>query len=196
MGWIKTLVAGALTFGYPSTYAVAGWSLDGTKQVLLHSRGGGSIPIGTVTFSRYGNNVAFRLSLNTSAMKPYFLSMRDFKCIDGEEVTCHVPYPYANAQIITADDYSWLEHSFLFFTKSPSEFGARMENGIYFAFKLTNEGLVGTPQRVDLNIIASPPDDLTIAPFSQVERQDEPRGARWIESISIEDIQPSAIGRP
>jgi len=196
MAWIKTLAACALTFVYPMTYAAAGWNLDGTKQVLLHSRGGDSIPIGTVNFSHAGDNIAFHLSINTNKMKSYFLSMRDFRCIDGEEVTCYVPYPYVNAGIIKAGDYSWLEHSFLFFTKSPREFGARMENGIYFAFKLTSEGLIGTPQRVDLNLIASPPEDLTVAPFSQVERRDEPAGARWIESISIEDIKPPAIVRP
>jgi len=106
------------------------------------------------------------------------------------------PLPSCKCGIIKGDDYSWLEHSFLFFTKTAGEFGAKMENGVYFAFRLTSEGLIGTPQHVDLNIIASPPDDLMIAPFSQVERQDEPAGARWIGSISIEDIKPSAPVSP
>lgn len=100
MAWIKALLTGALTFGYPTTYAVAGWNLDGTKQVLLHSRGGDVIPIGTVEFSRAGDNIVFRLSINTRVMKSYFLSMRNFKCIDGEEATCYVPYPHVNAVLL------------------------------------------------------------------------------------------------
>jgi hypothetical protein len=41
----------------------------------------------------------------------------------------------------------------------PNDYGAAMENGIFYDLKETDTGLVGTPQAIDLNKIAAPPAD-------------------------------------
>lgn len=160
--------------------------LDGVKTILLHSRDGAAIPIGTVRFSPAGARTAFVLSIDPKRTTVFFLSMREFRCVEGAEVMCHVPYPYPTGGTIAAGDLAWLEHSLLFLTKSRREFGARLENGLYFPLRVTPRGLEGRPQRIDLNLIAAPPEGPT-PPFASVERRDEPAGARWIERITIED---------
>lgn len=41
--------------------------------------------------------------------------------------------------------------------KKPREFGARLWNGVIYKMAITDEGIVGTPQVVDLNLIGAPP---------------------------------------
>jgi hypothetical protein len=89
-------------------------------------------------------------------------------------------------QPIEPSHLAWLEHSLLFFYKRPSEFGAKLWNGIYFEFKETETGLVGTPQAIDLNSIAAPPKDASLPPFRRALRDAMPPDARWIRSLSIE----------
>ncbi|MNC59557.1 hypothetical protein D3C75_1093730 [compost metagenome] len=74
----------------------------------------------------------------------------------------------------------------MFLYKLPSEFGARLSNGLYFALQRTDRGLLGRPQAIDLNQISAPPDDPALAPFTPDLRDDIAPGVRWIESLSIE----------
>jgi hypothetical protein len=99
--------------------------------VALHTRDGQAIPIGSITFLPQGDRIGFSLQLAHDRFKDYFLSMKEFKCLDGgEEIQCHVPYPYANPATVTPDDLAWLEHALLFLYKLPTEFGARLWNGL------------------------------------------------------------------
>lgn len=164
------------------------WELQGVKTLTAHTRDQQRIPLGSVRFEPRGDgSVAFTVALDPARFTDHFLSMKEFKCLDGQgEVVCHVPYPYAQPGIVSADDLAWLEHSLIFLYKLPSEFGARLSNGLYFALQRTEQGLLGKPQAIDLNQISAPPDDPAVAPFTPDMRDDIAPGVRWIESLSIE----------
>ncbi|GAN46056.1 hypothetical protein ABID82_001645 [Methylobacterium sp. PvP062] len=161
------------------------WELVGTKQLELRTRDGTSIPIGTVTFTPGPDATRFVVTLDRTKFKDFFLSMREFKCVEGPEVQCHVPYPYANPGTVRPGDYAWLEHALLFLYKAPADYGAKLSNGLYYALQKTEDGLVGRPMAVDLNDIAAPPQDPSVPPFDQAARADIVPGARWIEALVI-----------
>lgn len=163
------------------------WELElaGTKRVELRTRDGATIPIGTVTFTPGPDTTRFALYLDRAKFKDFFLSMREFKCIEGPEVQCYVPYPYANPGLVTGGDLTWLEHALLFMFKTPADYGAKLSNGLYYALRPTDEGLVGTPQAIDLNDIAAPPQDAAIPPFDAATRTEILPDTRWIEALVI-----------
>jgi hypothetical protein len=175
-------LAGALFVGAGS---VSAWEMAGTKQVALHTRDGQTIPIGSVTFVPQGERTGFVLHLDHARFKDFFLSMKEFKCVEGPEIQCHVPYPYANPATVTANDLSWLEHALMFLYKAPTEFGARLWNGLYYRMAVTEQGIVGTPQAIDLGLISAPPTDTSTPPFGPAERGEVAAGTRWIRSLSI-----------
>lgn len=161
------------------------WDLAGTRTVTLHTRDGQAIPIGTVTFSPQGERTGFALQLDHKPFKDFFLSMKEFKCIEGAEIHCHVPYPYASPATVTPADLSWLEHALLFLYKTPAEFGARLWNGVYYRMEITDEGIVGTAEAIDLNLISAPPADAAVAPYVPAERSEIAPGSRWIGKLTI-----------
>ena len=70
--------------------------------------------------------------------------------------------------------------------KKPSDFGAKLWNGVYFQLSRSDKGLVGKPQAVDLNLIGAPPARLDIPPFKPALRDDMAPGARWFNRLTIE----------
>jgi hypothetical protein len=162
--------------------------LSGTKTLRAQLGDGSQLVLGTVDFAPAPNGTTqFKLSIDHKKLTDHFLSMREFKCLQGtNELTCYVPYPYANPRTIQGQDYSWLEHSLLFFYKAPRDFGAKLWNGMYFEFKQNGASLVGTPKAVDLDQISAPPEDLSRAPFAVDVRHDIPADARWVRSLVIE----------
>ena len=168
--------------------AAAAPDLAGSKTLTLHSRDGRATAIGTVRFEpRADGSSAFSIDLDHAVMKDHFLSMREFKCAEGEgEITCHVRYPYPQPGVVRAGDYAWLEHSLLFLYKQPRDFGAKLRNGLYFKLEGGDKGLVGTPQAVDLTVIGVPPDDPTVPPYKPALRDDIAPGARWVTRLTIE----------
>lgn len=166
--------------------AAGAWDLAGTKTISLHDRDGQVIPIGTVTFRPEGQRTAFVIALDHTRFKDFFLSMKEFKCLDGREVMCHVPYPHRNPATVTADDLGWLEHALLFLHKSQAEFGAKLWNGLYYRMKITDDGIVGTAQAVDLNLIGAPPDDPGAQPYQPADRADIDPASRWLGTLSIQ----------
>jgi hypothetical protein len=165
--------------------SASAWELAGTKTISLHSQDGQAIPIGTVTFRPEGRRTAFVISLDHARFKDFFLSMKEFKCLEGPEVMCHVPYPHRNPGTVTVDDLAWLEHSLLFLHKSQAEFGAKLWNGLYYRMAITEAGIVGTAQAVDLNLIGAPPADSTIPPYPPADRSDIDPASRWLGRLTI-----------
>lgn len=165
-----------------------GFEFSGSRSVLLHPREGPAQRIGTVLFTPAADGrIGFRLSLDSAQFKDYFLSMREFKCLDGAtEVLCHVPYPHPQPGTLTADNLAWLEHSLMFMFKSPRDFGAKLWNGVYYQLKPVGNMLVGRPDAVDLNRIGAPPDRLDLAPFKPAWRDQMAPGARWFHKLTIE----------
>ena len=174
------------------------WDLAGPHAVLLHGRDGPPLRLGTVTFTPQADGRSrFVLVMDSECFKDFFLSMKEFKCVEGgAEVFCHVPYPYPQPGTITANaasaasanapDFAWLEHALLFMFKTPADFGAKLWNGVYFHLRLTDTGLVGSPQAVDLNRISAPPEQPGIPPFQPALRDDITPGARWFGRLTIE----------
>lgn len=163
------------------------WELAGEKTLTAHTRDGQAIRLGTVSFKPAGERTAFTLHMDHARFKDFFLSMKEFKCLESaEEIACHVPYPYANPATVTRGDLRWLEHSLLFLHKAPRDFGARLWNGLYYRMEITDRGIVGRPQAVDLAQIGAPPDNPEIPPYGPGERSEIAPNSRWITSLSIE----------
>jgi hypothetical protein len=171
-----------------ASYApAAALELSGSKTITLHSRDGQTVPIGQLKFQPQGGGARFVIELDHLRLKDYFLSMKEFKCLESAaEVLCHVPYPYANPRTVAAGDLGWLEHGLMFFFKTPQDFGAKLWNGVYFQLRETPTGLIGTPQAIDLNMIGAPPADLSVPPYGPAERSEIDPGARWFNRLSIE----------
>ena len=171
-------------------FAGTAWAgpLDGDKTVHLHGRDGTKVAIGQVRFTpAAGGRTTVQVRMDPERLKDFFLSMREFKCVEAPaEVQCHVPYPYKNPGTVTPQDLGWLEHQLLFFYKQPTDFGAKLWNGLYYRLALNDQGLTGTPQAVDLNAIGAPPARLDVPPYGPAERSDLPPDARWFYRLTID----------
>ena len=172
----------------PPMLAAQTQALAGSRQVLLHGRDGTRVHLGDVAFTPQADGRSgFVLTLRHEPFKDFFLSMKEFKCVESaSEIFCHVPYPYPQPGTVSATDPAWLEHSLLFMFKTPNEFGAKLWNGIYFKLKPTERGFDGSPQAVDLNRISAPPDQPGVPPYRPALRDDIPAGARWFGRLTIE----------
>ncbi len=62
----------------------------------------------------------------------------------------------------------------------------KLWTGVYFQLRLTDQGLDGRPQAVDLNRISAPPDQPALPPFRPALRDDTAPGARWFNRLTIE----------
>lgn len=170
-----------------SDEALAAFEFSGTKSIVAVAADGGRTAIGSVHFTPAGDGAVFKVTLKTEVFTDYFLSMWTFKCLPSEkEVSCYMPYPYRNPSKVKRGDFAWLEHSLLFLYKNPSEFGAKLWNGIYYEFREQGSALIGIPKAVDLNEIATPPSDTSVPPFGAASRHDIPVDARWIKELVIE----------
>lgn len=181
--FLPAMVLGAMLSAHASAQP-----LDGSKTVRLHARDGTQVVLGTVQFSpRPDGRSGFALQLDHTAFKDFFLSMKEFKCLEAStEVFCHVPYPYPQPGSVAPNDLAWLEHSLLFMFKTPSEFGAKLWNGVYYQLRAQGGGLVGLPQAVDLNRISAPPAQPDVPPFRPALRDDIAPNARWFHRLSID----------
>ena len=116
--------------------------------------------IGEVDFTTTTNGqIAVLVDIDNSAFTEHFLSMRPFRCIEGEtEWFCDLEYPYDLRSVITADDLSDLEYQLLFIRKAPSEFGIDAWNGLYYKLAIEEDGsITGKLFEGDLNSLQSPP---------------------------------------
>lgn len=170
----------ATSFATPLTAA----ALDnGERRIYLVDKLGEQIDIGSLNII---NSVAeYELHVDHAKFADYFLSMKEMKCLEGPELWCHIPYPYKHPARLSSDDLSWLSHDLLFMFKSPGEFGANFWNGIYYNLELVDGVITGEAQAVDLNHLASPPDDLSIPPYGEYDRDELDLTARWLPRIEI-----------
>lgn len=182
--------AAALVAALP--HAASAFDFAGEKRLVAHTRDGGRVELGVVRFQPATGgkpDAARRFSVHWTpgVLTDYFLSMREFKCLGAAaEVSCHVPYPYAQPGTLTPTDLRWLEHSLLFLYKRPADHGAKLWNGLIFRFQVSGEALVGTPQAVDLNRISAPPEQPGEPPFGPGDRDDFAPGTRWLAELRIE----------
>ncbi|OMH39698.1 hypothetical protein BGP75_01950 [Motiliproteus sp. MSK22-1] len=168
---------------------------SGTQTIELVDSKGIGYPIGRVIFSpseplngSEGSNdqaVGYQLILDHHRFQDHFLSMKEMKCLEGPELWCHIPYPYKNPRIVNSKDQRWLEHDLLFLFKRNAEFGANFWNGIYYKLSVNNGQLTGTAHALDLNMLASPPDNLDQPPVSEFDLEEADLAKRWLPRLVI-----------
>jgi len=159
----------AIINGFAVPQAKAEELLAKNNNIVLHTAAGEEYLIGTISFIAEKNSqktsYRYTLDLHTDRFKEHFLSMRPFKCIDGAvNLVCHLPYPYENKRIVSANDLTDLEYDLLFLHKTENEYGINPWNGLYYVLSLQQGRLVGKLHEVDLNILAAPPEDGNLRP--------------------------------
>jgi hypothetical protein len=173
-------------FLYPSL-AISDELPSGQMTLALLDASGNELVIGTVDFSPTSvtGQRHYQLNIDHHRFTDHFLSMKELKCLEGKELWCRIPYPYANPQTISASDLRWLEHDLLFLFKRANEFGANFWNGIYYQLQLEDDSLRGTARAVDLNRLASPPADQAVPPIGEYDSDEIEPGQRWLPGIII-----------
>ena len=165
------------------------WSMEispGFKQLYLQQKDGHEQHIGGIEFTPLETGkYQYEITLDHHLFKDYFLSMKEMKCLEGAELWCFIPYPYDQPRTVSSDDLRWLEHDLLFMFKKPEAFGANFWNGIYYRMTVTDEGLRGVAQALDLNMLASPPDDLTQPPIAEFDVDEADLEKRWLPYLEI-----------
>ncbi|GGB85814.1 hypothetical protein GCM10011352_09620 [Marinobacterium zhoushanense] len=160
--------------------------LTGERQIYLLDGQGVEQAIGSLTIAADGDRYGYSIDLDLSQFHDHFLSMKEMKCLQGPELWCYVPYPYANPRSFTTEDLRWLEHDLLFLFKESDTFGARLWNGIYYPLHLDEDGVIrGEARALDLNLLASPPDDPSTPPVGKFDIGDFKLESRWLPDIEI-----------
>lgn len=143
------------------TVTVQSSPLQGNKKVYLVNTDGELTHIANVKFDQDKGKIQYLVSMVDEPFENQFLSMRPFQCVMGKkQVMCHVPYPYEKKGYIVDGNLSGLSYDLLFLHKNPSEYGINMWNGIYYQLTQVGSEIEGSIFEVDMNILASPPEDL------------------------------------
>ena len=156
-------------------------------DILLQQHSGDQFSIGKLHLAQLpdSNTLSFQLKIDYENFQDYFLSMKEMKCLTGPELWCHIRYPYQAPATISRDDLRWLEHRLLFMYKDPRTFGARLWNGIYYKLEFQGEEIRGNAHYVDLNQLASPPENLMIPPVDREELLEAEPEKRWLPYLVI-----------
>ncbi|MGB0747852.1 MAG: hypothetical protein ACPGO3_03820 [Magnetospiraceae bacterium] len=178
----RLFLASLALFALPAQAEIAG-----RKTVYLHPVSGDPLAIGTVTLVRDGAGWTFDVALAPEKFEDHFLSMRPFKCLEGDtRYLCHLPYPYAKGQRITANDLTDLEYEFLFIWKAPTDYGIDMWNGVYYRLALAQDRLIGRVHEVNMDLLASPPEDRTTRPITEGDLEPGEPASHWLPMLTIE----------
>ncbi|MEO0424172.1 MAG: hypothetical protein AAF184_17670 [Pseudomonadota bacterium] len=180
----------AITIGCVlASSAIAATFPTGERDIVLLSQAGEEHVIGTATFtpaSEKDGHYRYVLAMDYETFKDFFLSMKEMKCLESaKELMCHLAYPYENPRLVSAEDFGWMALDLLFMFKQPSEFGAKLWNGVYFDMALKDGVIAGAAQAVDLNLLAAPPEDPTAHPLPPIERYEMDPTERWLPIIEI-----------
>lgn len=130
------------------------------------------IRVGDVRFTDTSDGkTAVKLEMDNDQFTDHFLSMRPFRCIEGQtEWFCYLQYTYDLRSIITKDDLRDLEYQLLFIHKKPSEFGIDAWNGLYYKLEVTEDGsITGKLLEGDLNSLQVPPSEMYARPIDLSE---------------------------
>ena len=141
----------------------------GSKQAWFESANGDRVKLGDVELTRDGVGWNLQFSLAKASYSDQFLSMRPFKCLDGDPMYCRLAYPYEKNNRVEADEWIDLEYEFLFIVRSPKDYGIDPFQGRYYVLREQHGKLVGEPKAVDLNILAAPPAAGVTYPITETE---------------------------
>ena len=161
--------------------------LSGLKKILLVDKQGVTHKIGTIAFTQGKTGTDYKLKMDHTHFVDYFLSMKEMKCLEGPELWCHLSYPYQQPHQLSRNSLVWLEHDLLFMFKRKGDFGANFWNGIYYRLKIVDGRITGEAQAVDLNILASPPENLKVPPIGEADLDEIDWDKRWLPKIEIRE---------
>lgn len=182
-----SLALGFGVLGFASTTASYAFTFQGEKQIKLQQEDGTSIAVGTITFSNKEGRTTYEIDWNDTRFGEHFLSMRPFKCLEGEtKHWCRVPYPYEIRRNISATDLTDLEYDLLFIWKGASEYGINMWNGVYYQLEEDGERLAGTLYEMDMDKLGVPPEAGNLRPIREVDLEEGYPESHWLPKIVIE----------
>jgi len=184
----------------PSESSPAGPQSEKTlpvRDIVMHDKNGQSQVVGTLTLTALTSASSSSLtgyqadvSMDDSRFGDYFLSMRPFKCLESEQqLLCHLPYPYQNAQQITQDDLTDLEYQLLFIRKNPNDYGINPWFGVYYKLSWQNPPhgpITGQLHETDMDVLAAPPEDPTIKPITVDDLYEADSDVHWWPTITIQ----------
>lgn len=131
-----------------------------TKTITLIGKDGSRLDIGSLSLMKTEAGEKISVTFKEDKFSEHFLSMRPFKCIDGPQTLCHLPYPYKSKELITADNLMDLEYKLLFIHKGQGEYGINFWNGVYYKLKRNEDGsFEGVVWETDMDELASPPEE-------------------------------------
>ena len=170
--------------------ATAGAAQAQSRYAVYLVGGDIRVSIGELSIAALGHNDGYQLSLDDAAFSDHFLSMRPFQCLSKQEpMLCYTPYPYRNQRNISRNDLTDLEYDLLFIARTPAEFGINPWNGRYFQMRWQGDVIVGELNEVDLNILASPPEDGSLRPLVDEDlTPSEPSESKWTPQLRIEPM--------
>lgn len=177
-------------FVYCLLLATAGVAQAQARYGLYLVSGDSRVTIGELSITALGHNDGYQFTLDEAAFSDHFLSMRPFKCLSMQEpMLCYTPYPYRNRRNISRNDLTDLEYDLLFIARTPAEFGINPWNGRYFQMRWQGDVIVGDMNEVDLNILASPPEDGGLRPLVDEDlTPSEPSETKWTPQLRIEPL--------
>lgn len=168
-------------------------ALAETKQTLTISllpQEGEPIAIGNLHLTPETNGFSFQVELTEDLFSDHFLSMRPFRCLEGNPkyMLCYLDYPYQNNRQINQQDLTDLEYDLLFIRKYPSEFGIDAWNGSYYRLQWSNDEemvISGAMHEVDLNLLAVPPEAGNTRPIGEYDLTPADPASHWLPGIVI-----------
>jgi hypothetical protein len=157
-----------------------------SMDIVLHPSQGEAITIGQLQLTQDQVGFLAKVELADERFSDQFLSMRPFKCLEGDsEWYCYLPYPYENPRTITPDDLTDLEYDLLFIRKTPTEYGINPWNGVYYKLRWEDEAIVGDLHEVDMDILAAPPDDGVLRPIGEADLTPGEPDQHWLPRVTI-----------
>lgn len=170
--------------GGVAALAVTAVQATESHRIYLVPGEGDRIDVGALHLEQDG---AYRVVWDDAKFGDFFLSMRPFKCLEGpEKLWCRVDYPYENNRQIIGDDLTDLEYDLLFVWKNAKDYGIDLWNGVYYKLSPEDEGWSGAMFEMDMNVLASPPEDGNLRPIEPDMLDDGDPDSHWLPRIVIE----------
>ncbi|MDA7428031.1 hypothetical protein PGB28_06145 [Primorskyibacter aestuariivivens] len=167
----------------PMIISGASQASDREMRAFLEDATGARIHVADIIMQPDGQ---YELSYVDAPFGDYFLSMRPFRCIAGNEKHwCHLPYPYENRRNVAADPTD-LEYDFLFIWKDATEYGIDTWNGVYYQLEPEGEGWRGALNEIDMDILAVPPEAGNFRPVQAKHLEPGDPQGHWLPWLVIE----------
>lgn len=170
--------------GVFSTLLMASANAGESRAIFLVASDNARIEVGALNLEADGT---YRVVWDDTRFGDFFLSMRPFKCLEGpDKLWCRVEYPYDNNRRISDADLTDLEYDLLFVWKNARDYGIDMWNGVYYRLTTDGTSLNGTLFEMDMNILASPPDDGGLRPIEPDMLDEGDPDSHWLPRLVIE----------